>query len=155
MKNLIFLAILTISSSLFSQNINITLSGNWMKTINASDISEAGNDYPSAYTSDINQTIMTIKPKNNNKLITVYVKRNDIVWHNNLNLKILRTSSGTNGNTNISGGSIFQTITNIDTNFFTCRGPFTSLPFQYEINGISVLLPVQSYSTTIMFTLMH
>lgn len=155
MKNLIFTAFLIISNTMFSQNINITVAGSWMETINASDISEAGNDYPAAYTSNANQTSMTITPVNNNKLIYVLVNKTDIAWHNNLNLKIKRTSNGTNGNTSINGGIIFQTITNINTNFFTCTGPFTNLPFQYEITGISVLLPVQNYSTTIMFTVMH
>ncbi|NEW78904.1 MAG: hypothetical protein GZ086_05650 [Gelidibacter sp.] len=155
MKNLIFTAFLIISNTLFSQTIDITVIGSWMKTINASDISEAGNDYPAAYTSNTNQTIMTINPKNSSKLIYVFVKKTDIDWNNNLNLKIKRNSNGTNGNSSINGGIIFQTITNIDTNFFTCTGPFVNVPFQYEITGISVLLPVQNYSTTIMFTVMH
>ncbi|MDP3358846.1 MAG: hypothetical protein Q8S41_05800 [Lutibacter sp.] len=155
MRNLIFIAFLAISNTLFSQNITITVTGNWMKTIAASDISEAGNDYPTTYESNANQTLLTINPVNNNKQIIVYVKRSDIAWHNNLNLKVKRTANGTNGNTAITGGLIYQTITNLNANFFTCVGYHTFIPLQYEITGISVVLPVQSYSTEIMYTVMH
>lgn len=139
----------------FGQGIEFTVTGNWTKNIAASDINEAGNDYPTSYDSNINQTLLTINPKNWNKQINVLVKRNDIAWHNNLNLKVKRTSNGTNGNTNISGGLIYQTITNIDANFFICSGYHTFIPLQYEITGISVVLPVQNYSTEIMYTVIH
>lgn len=160
MKNVIILiGFLAISNMVFSQPVDLTISGidngNWAKTIAASDISEAGNDYPTSYESNTNQTLLTINPKNWNKLIIVYVKRNDIAWNTNLNLKVKRTSNGTNGNTNIGGGLIYQTITNIDANFFTCKGYHAFIPLQYEITGISVVLPAQSYSTEIMYTVMH
>lgn len=156
MKNLIiFIAFLAISINMFSQGIDVTVTGNWMRTIPATDISEAGNDYPAAYASNTNQTLLTINPKNSNKTIYVYVTRSDIAWHNNLNLKVKRTANGTNGNAAITGGLIYQTITNLDANFFTCQGYHTLIPLQYEITGISVVLPVQSYSTTITYTVMH
>jgi len=158
MKNLIFIAFLIISNTLFSQGINISLTGNWMKTISPSDISEAGNDYPNAYTSNTNQTLLTINPKNWNKTIYVYVTKSDIAWNSNLILKVKRNGSGTNSNGSINGGLIYQTITNEQTPvtpLFTCTGPFINIPFQYEITGISVVLPVQSYSTTIIYTVMH
>ena len=139
----------------FGQGIELTVTGNWAKNIAASDINEAGNDYPTSYASNINQTLLTINPKNDNKLIYVYVKKTDIAWHTNLNLKVKRTSNGTNGNTNISGGLIYQTITNVDANFFICKGYHTFIPLQYEITGISVVLPVQNYSTEIMYTVMQ
>lgn len=155
MKNLIFIAILAVSNSLYSQGIDIIVLGNWMKTIDASDIGDAGNDYASAYTSNIDQTKMTIIPKNYIKTIIVSVHKQDIAWNAALALKIRRASDGTNGNANIAGGQIFQTITDNDANFFTCNGPYVDVNLQYQITGISVLLPVQSYSTQVMFTVMH
>jgi hypothetical protein len=164
MKNLIFITFLVISNSLFSQGIDIIVTGGWMRNISPSDISEAGNDYPITYTSNTNQTLLTITPKNYNKTIYVYVTRSDIAWNTNLTLKIRRTSNGTNNNINIAEGLIYQTITNTSpplsapspvTPLFTCNGPFINIPLQYEITGISVLLPVQSYSTTIYYTVMH
>jgi hypothetical protein len=156
MKNVIILiGFLAFVNTMFSQGIELTVTGNWAKNIAASDISEAGNDYPTTYASNTNQTLLTINPKNWNKEIIVYVSKSDISWNSNLNLKVKRTSNGTNGNANINGGIIYQTITNLDANFFTCKGYHTFVPLQYEITGISVLLPVQSYSSTITYTVMH
>lgn len=164
MKNLLFISFLAISNMVFGQGINITVTGHWTKIIAASDISEAGNDYPTSYASNTNQTLLTINPKNWNKTIYVYVHKEDIAWNPALTLKVKRTSNGTNGNTNINGGLIYQTITNTQPPnyapstvipFFTCQGPFVNIPLQYEITGISVVLPAQSYSTTIMYTVMH
>lgn len=156
MKNLIFICFLVISNSLFSQGVDVTVTGNWMKNIAASDISEAGNDYPSSYTSNNNQTVMTINPKNWRKTTYVSVGKSDIAWNAALTLKVRRTANGTNGNNNISGGLSFQTITNnYDTDFFNCSDYHTLIPLQYQITGISVLLPVQSYSTTIYYTVMQ
>jgi len=62
MKNLFFIAFLVISNSLFGQGIDITVTGGWVNNISPSDISEAGNDYPTPYTSTINQTLLTIIP---------------------------------------------------------------------------------------------
>lgn len=162
MKNLIFICFLAISGSLFSQGIvfNVT-GGNWSPFIN---ISEAGEDYPIHYESSSSKTLLTIDPQNKIKDIYVYVTRSDIAWNNNLTLKIRRTSNGTNNNINIFGGLIYQTITNTSppstapspvTHLFICNGSFINIPLQYEITGISVLLPVQSYSTTIYYTVMH
>jgi hypothetical protein len=155
MKNLIFIAILAVSNSLYSQRVDIAVIGNWMKAIDASDISDAGNDYASAYTSNIDQTKITIIPKNYNKTNIVYIHKEDIAWNAALTLKIRRTSGGTYVYTNINDGLIFQTITNNDAYFFNCQGPYVDVNLQYQITGISVLLPVQSYSTTVMFTVLQ
>ncbi|OGS70581.1 MAG: hypothetical protein A3F91_08845 [Flavobacteria bacterium RIFCSPLOWO2_12_FULL_35_11] len=154
MKNLIFIAFLVISNSLFGQGFDMTVTGNWTRTIDASDIGEAGSDYPATFTSNLNQTLLTIDPKNKNKTFVVFVHKEDIAWIAALTLKIRRTSNGTNGNNSINGGLNYQVITNNDANFFTCSDLLTFVQLQYEITGISILLPVQSYSTSIMFTVM-
>jgi len=154
MKNLIFIAFLAISNCLFSQDTQITVTGNWMKTINASDIGEAGNDYPTTYASNLNQTLLTLDSKNKKKLVNVYVHKEDNLWNEALTLKIRRTSNGTNSSAILYDGLIYQAITNNDVVFFYCEDSPTFVPLQYEITGISVVLPVQSYSTTIIYTVM-
>lgn len=157
MKNYILIAFLVISNSLFSQGLAITVTGDWSPVIN---ISEAGNDYPIHYESLSSQTLLTINPKNMIKDIYVYVTRNDIVWNSSLTLKIRHTST----NMNIRGGVDYQTITNVTppssvpnlvAELFTYSGTAISVPLQYEITGISVLLPVDSYSTIITYTVMY
>ncbi|MGV8946612.1 MAG: hypothetical protein ACOH1N_09300 [Lutibacter sp.] len=160
MKNFIFIAFLVISNNLFSQNISINVVGSWIKDIDASTISNAGNDYPSAYTSAANQTQISIGISNKNKPVYIYVHKDDAVWDNSkLILKVRRTSDGTNNNTLVLpalSASSFQTITNtgiISPYLFSCEGYNTIVPLQYEISGLSVLLPVQTYSTTVVYTI--
>ena len=159
MKNLIFIALLITTNCLYSQKDKMTVSGNWTKNLSALDINDAGNDYASSIVSADNQSLITVSPggKSQNYVnIDVLVHREDINWNSNLTLKVKRTSNGTNGNTIISGGEInFQTINTIDSFLFSCTGNHTDVPLQYEITGISVLLPVQNFSTTVVYTLMN
>lgn len=165
MKNLIFLTFLVISTTMFGQGfINITAAGSWMKTITPTDIIEAGNDYPSSFESNPNQTLLSIYPNNKNFQVYVYVTRSNDNWHDNLILKVKRNGSGTNTNTNISGELTYHLIPDAQSpagrpssvpSFFTCYDDFVNIPLQYEITGISVVLPVKSYSTTITYTVMY
>lgn len=162
MKNLTFIIFLAFSTTLLSQDFTFTVAGNWMNTISPSDIIEAGNDYPTSYESNTNQTLLSITPTSNGKTLYVYVTRSDIKWHNDLILQIKRNTSG--NNSSVSGDTMYQVITNASppsntpsplATLFTCKGAVTSMNLQYKITGISVLLPVDSYSTTITYTVMH
>ena len=159
MKNLILIVFLVISNCLYSQKDKMTVSGNWTRDLSASDITGAGNDYASSIVSATNQSLITVSPGGNSKdyvNINVLVLREDNGWDSNLTLKVKRSSGGTNGNNIISGGINFQTISNTSyITLFSCTGEHTFVPLQYEITGISVLLPVQTYSTTVVFTLMN
>ena len=166
MKNLFFIAFLVFTNFLYSQKDKITVSGlpilelgNWTEDLSASDINGAGNDYNSSIVSALNQSLITVSPGGASKdyvNINVLVHREDIAWHSNLTLKVKRSSSGNNGNNIISGGLTFQPISNTNnTVVFSCTGQHTSVPLQYEISGISVLLPVQNFSTRVVFTLMN
>ncbi len=151
MKNFILIVFLIVSNWLFSQNVEIDVSGKWEKKIRASDITEAGNDYVGTYESDSDETEIEIKAKNKNKTITVLIRKEDDYdeWHPNLQLQVRRTD---NNNNNSNGGTSYQTITDFDSVFFYTEGRDNKVPIQYRINGISVLLPVQEYTTTIIFT---
>lgn len=158
MKNLIFIIFLVISNTMFSQGfINILVEGeNWVKSFTESDINVAGNDYNTSFESSASQTFLTISPNNKNNLVHVYVTRSNNNWHNNLKLRVRRTSNGNNqANSNIYGGTEYHYISDLTTEFFTCRGYPNDVALQYEITGLSVLLPVKSYSATIMYTVMY
>jgi hypothetical protein len=150
MKNFILIVFILISNVLFSQSIKVETRRGWTKTIPVSDIIEAGNDYGGTYDSDLDQTEITIEDKNKNRTVTVLVRKEDNPgdWHPNLDLQIRRTDNNINSN----GGTSFQTITDFNSVFFYIKGKKNTVPIQYRINGISVLLPVQNYTTTIIFT---
>ena len=158
MKKSFLIITLLIANICFGQQINVR--GNWNKELLTSEITLAGNDYNLSYLSKPNQSEITIKSHPKSKYFNLYghfkvfVHKEDNEWHPNLNLQLKRTSNGTNGNYNISSGTEFQIITNNSTFFFGSVGKQDKIPIQYNIKGISVLLPVKTYSTQIVFTVL-
>jgi hypothetical protein len=148
MKNFTLIVFILISNVLFSQSVSV--SGSWTRTTSASDITEAGNDYVGTYTSSTTQTRITISNGSKDKTRVEVRKENNFSdWHPNLILQI----KCTNRIKVDSGGNNFQTITDNDAFFLTTKaGNQTNIPLQYTISGISVLLPVKDYTTTIWFT---
>lgn len=167
MRTLFFISFLAITNCLYSQKDKMTVSGlptlengNWTKNISALDIIYgAGNDYSNSILSADNQSLITVSPGGkiqNYVSIDVLVQREDVAWLNSLSLNVRRTDKGNNGNNMISGGINFQPISNINsTVVFSCTGQHTSVPLQYEVTGISVLVPVQNFSTRVVYTLMN
>lgn len=151
MKKLIFICFLAISNSFFGQgnnNFTVNVNSSWIKSILASDIIEAGNDYNLDYfTDDSDRTIVTISSNWQNKNFNVYISKNDDVWDPILDLQIRQVGIGQG----------FVTIPdNINSLYFSIKGSKKNImTLEYKIKGISVLLPVQPYTTTIVFTVLQ
>ncbi|MET3125371.1 hypothetical protein ABID42_000459 [Arcicella rosea] len=149
---------LLINHSFFSQSIVIQSGGtNWSESLSSSTITQAGADYTNNITSSSNQSLINV----NGSLLTyqVSVRRQDIVWDSRLQLFIRKTGDGTGGllaTITPSGVSSYQQITTTNSNFFSgslaLLGNRVGVPIQYEIRGVSVLIPVKTYSTTIIYT---
>lgn len=157
MKNFILIVFLLISNCLFSQSIVVKGSWIWPPQINwISDLTEAGNDYIGTYESDLNETEISLDSGQGNRkrwlVVNIHKEINPSDWHPNLELQLRRTSGGTNSNFNIYNGESFQTVTDNYSFFFNTYGDQDNVPIQYKINGISVLLPVQDYTATVVFT---
>ncbi|SDW37522.1 hypothetical protein SAMN05444411_101595 [Lutibacter oricola] len=152
MKNIIYVLLILISTSVFSQKIKV--SGNWNKTLSVTDISIAGNDYAPYYESKTNQTRLTVSPIPNswyNRKYTrfkVFVHKADFNWHSNLNLEV-KITSNTHGN---STGKQYQEVTNYSNLFFETIGKQSNIKLQYKISGLSVTIPAETYSTEIIYT---
>jgi hypothetical protein len=155
--------------SLLANSQSISVSGNWLPTITA--ITTTGSDYSGSLTSAANQTLITASGLGSllaAKNYRISVSRTDANWHNNLVLTARRTGGGNPsflGILSASGGTTAQTITNLSTAFFTINVGFLSLglgnaslsniPIEYTLSGISVVLPVKTYSTTITYTILE
>ena len=154
--------------SLLAKGQAISVSGNWLPSLTA--ISTAGSDYsPSSLNSAANQTLITASSLGSllvAKSYRISVSRTNTNWHNNLVLTARRTGAGTPSllsAVSASGGTTAQTITNISTAFFTINVSFLSLggislsniPIEYSLSGISVILPVKTYSATITYTIVE
>ncbi|WP_435356573.1 hypothetical protein [Emticicia sp. SJ17W-69] len=148
------------------------INSTWTPTPNA--ITEAGNNYTSStitnasYITYIYITMPGIYSGSDATAnhYTVQIKRTDsgLNWDTvGLTISATRTGNGTGGGSSILGTSMITggtsplpiTISNqyfFDGNNYGTT-PRINIPIQYEIGGISVLLPVNIYSTTITYTL--
>lgn len=135
-----------------SKGQTIRAIGGWNNSISANTITTAGNDYSLNVISGINQTSLDISPTAINWIVRI--NKIDNHWHNSLELYAKRTGNGLIlATATISGGAIFSVIQNTSTEFFRGTISITSIPIQYEIKGLSVLIPAGNYSTTIYYTI--
>jgi hypothetical protein len=137
----------------------VTVTGSWTVTVPSSLITDAGMDYTQTFISATNQSLLDFKtglaPS-----YTIFVQKMDTDWHPNLSLWIKRTGqgNGSGGRTiPMTGGENFMQVTNSPQPFFYDASNSThnrnNVPIQYQIQGLSVIIPVKSYSTTLMFTI--
>lgn len=163
MKKIIFLAILLLSSFM-GRTQTITASPSWNISVPANTITEAGNNYTTNITSAASQTLVSFSVSAGlfGGNYTVSVHKIDSDWHSNLSLWTQRTGAGTGSgwfsSGTITGGLTFVQLTNAPQTFFSgstgiLSSGRTNIPIQYEIRGVSVLLPVKTYTTTVVYTI--
>lgn len=136
-----------------AEAIDVTATGSWNRTVDASDLaSGAGSDLVGIYESAVNATALTIlNTTGNTDNWRTDVRRSDGTWHGNFILYIQRTSDGTGGGS-ISGGLSYTVIGTTDSQFFAGAGDRSSVNLQYKLTGMSVSIPPNTYSTTVVFT---
>ncbi len=156
MMKKILMFILFIANQIYSQSLTVT--GTWTSTLATSNITEAGLDYSSSYNimSSVSQSLMTVNSAKNS-VAFVYVQKSDTSWDTRLILSVLRTGSGTgNNNFLVTNGTTSQIVSNVPQYFFEVRPAggtrVSNIPIQYKISGFTVLLPVKSYTTTLLYT---
>ncbi len=138
--------------------LGIQVNGDWNYSIATTDISEAGLDFTGTYASASNQILIDITyPNNANVKWEVHVEKQDIDWDSSLDLYVRRTGNGNgqgngNGNGFVQLGTAYQLITSNSQFFFKGRKRRTDIPIQYELRGVSVLIPAKAYETTIIYT---
>ncbi|WP_304232204.1 hypothetical protein [Jiulongibacter sediminis] len=157
----VFGLIILISTSFFQlKGQTISASPGWTYTLSGSDISEAGNNYNVNIESGANQTLVDVTTNSfYNSNFRVSVEKIDNVWNNQLTLSVRRTGNGSGGwFAGISGGTNYIQLTNTpqllytgNTGYFS--GGYFSVPIQYRVQGLSLLVPAQSYSTTVRYTI--
>lgn len=163
MKKTVFLILFALYH-LIGTAQTITASPGWNVSIPANTVTEAGSNYTTNATSAINQTLVSLSISGGlfGTTYTVSVQKMDTDWHSNLSLWALRTGDGTGNGIfilgTITGGTTFTQLTNAPQTFYTgttglLGSSRTNVPIQYEIRGLSVLLPVKTYATTVVYTI--
>ena len=122
-------------------------------------ITEAGNNYSSAITSVANQTTLTISV--GLALLTswkVFVRKQDATWNASLSVWVRKTGDGTGilvpvlGTISPNGATSYVQLTATNQEIFSGFSNRFNVPMQYELRGLSVLIPTGSYSTSVIFT---
>lgn len=133
--------------------IDISVTGNLTRTIDTSDLqSGAGSNLISIYESVSDHGLMTLSNTTGNAdNWRVDVRRSDTTWNGNLVLFVKRTGDGSGGGS-ISGGSGYQQITALDSQFFSGSGDRTNIPIQLKLSGVSITIPPNTFSTTVIYT---
>lgn len=160
-----FLLFILVLSALESKSQSISVSGTWYPSISASNITEAGSDYAAGYnvSSNANQSLVAITMPGSgffNVLDNwrVDISKSDLTWNSSLILEVQRTGNGTGTrwwfwSSSITGGTGYQTISNLPSPFFSGNGNYTNIPMRYKLSGLSVLIPVGTYTTNVVYTL--
>jgi hypothetical protein len=156
-KIVLFIASLLCCFVAKSQRISVNTG--WSVSIPVGTITEAGNDYSTSVTSPISQTLIDFKTGGASSY-TISVQKVDIDWHPNLSVWVQRNGdgSGSGGLTvPMTGGTTFIQVTNTPQIFFFDASGAShnrnNVPIQYRILGYSVLLPVKTYTTTVVYTI--
>lgn len=152
-KHKVKTAFVLISALLFcieTGAIQILVSGSWVRTIDAADLQGlAGSDLNPAYESATDQ--IGIEIRQTGSTWRVDIKKVDTNWHGNFHLFVRRTSNGS-GSGSISGGTTYQEITDADQAFFNGSSTRNFIDIQLRLEGVSVQVPQDSYSTTVYYT---
>jgi len=132
--------------------IDITLTGDWSTTIDSDDlISGAGSDLNPTYESPSDQVLVDItNTMGGGDSWRVDVHKSDVVWNSDITVYAHRTSNGTGGS--VSGGTSYLQITVSDQTFFTGTDDVADIGLQYKIDGISIDINPNTYTTTIVYT---
>ncbi|GLU56137.1 hypothetical protein [Dyadobacter frigoris] len=153
---LLILLIFAVNFVTKAQGITITSATSWTVSplSSANIITKAGKDYAGFETSPANQTLLKLT---GTVLCSINIQQvTGANWDSNLKIYARRSGAGT-GLAILLGGGSYQLVTTSSTQLFTAALGILlgkeDIPIQYQIQGLSVLLPAKSYSTTIMYTI--
>ncbi len=134
--------------------ISITVTGSWSVTIDAADLqSGAGSDLTGTYESATDQIDIDITgTAGPGDTWRVDVSKSDTNWHANFLLYVQRTSDGTGSPSHISGGTTYQEVTDTDQSFFNGERDKSNIDVQLKLEGVSILVPDDTYTTTVTYT---
>ena len=140
------------------QAINITITGSWLLTIDASNLQAgAGSDLIDTYesASDVKISRAGGREEKDWRNWRVDVKKTHTNWHSNFLLEVIRTSDGTGRGTISGGNTSYQEVTDAYKSFFSGLGDRRGVHVRLELSGVSVQVPPDTYTTTVYYTVVE
>jgi len=137
----------------------ITVTGTWTLTITEANLQNGpGSDLTDTYVSNANQVYVSIQKSGvgwfTNWYWRVDVRKSDSHWHGNFHLDVLRSGNGFGFGT-ITGGTSYREITDVDQSFFSGSRHRILIGLQYRLRGVSVQIPTDTYTTTVIYTVVE
>ncbi len=127
----------------------------WSLTVGSADIiGGAGGDFAAEYESAADEKQLQISnPGPLSGYYRVDVRKSDSSWDSRITLYIRRTSDGT-GTGTISGGTVYQEVTDQDTEFFSGYQDRSDIDVQFKVSGgyAGLGLHADSYVTSVVYT---
>ncbi len=163
MRILILIGFLGCSFVLKAQVMEIMVDGSVEFDQNNFTISEAGTDFPNSIESESSLYLSVIsgddwdKKMNPNRKWKVEVRKEDLIWDEEIQLEIVRTGDGY-GNQNkhnkskIYNGTNYQKIGSISSYFFSGKGQITEVPIEVRLSGFSIVHGAKDYETNVILT---
>jgi hypothetical protein len=136
--------------------LEVTVSGGHVFTIDQGDLAGgAGSNFIPVHQSAVDSVLITVAgTTGETDAWQLLVHKEDALWHGSLALGVLRTGTGS-GSGSIGGGHVLSLILNAsDQVFFEGSGDRATIPVQLTLSGVSVLIPVDSYTTTVYLTIL-
>ena len=156
MKKLFIILLILTSKVLTTAQSVAVIGSSWSNSVAANSVSQAGVDHSTTtLTSLSNQSLLDVTGVNASTSWTVSVQTQFSDFSNGLSLWLRKTGDGSSielGNS-FSGTPNFIQLSNLGQ--YLCNGVKNrnSIPIQYEIRGISVLVPARTYGATVLFTI--
>lgn len=155
MRHIITFCIACLSAlAVSAQTLSINSGSTWSVSTLSSTISKAGKNYEHIETSSTSQTLFKV-----NALLAWSISAHlssTSNWDSSLKLYVQRTGNGT-GIAIVTGGTTYMQLTSTPQLFFSgllnVLAHRDNIPVQYKIEGLSVMLPVKTYTTTITYTI--
>ena len=131
--------------------IAITVTGSWSETINEADLQGgAGTDLVSTYESASDEISIDVTDVGQSNW-KVEQRKVDTNWHANFTLSVRRTADGT-GEGDVNGGQTYTEVEDTDRQFFTGSKQRMNVKCQLKLEGVSVQIPPDTYTTTVYYT---
>lgn len=134
----------------------VTITGGYGFVIDQTDLSGgAGSNFNPEHSSPVDAILITVDGMlSDSDSWQIMVRKENVLWQGSLGLCLLRTAAGTGTGTISSGAVLPLTLTATDQVFFEGAGNRNTIPVQLKLNGVSVLIPADTYAATLVFTIM-
>lgn len=148
-----FLAFFAVPTALYAQTLTIKVQQRWRLTLGATNLTGgAGTGFPSVFESAPDEVSVGIsKTVDPPATWQVDIRRTDSNWDTGVRLYARRTADGT-GTGSITGGTVYQEISDVDQYFFSGSGDRSKIEIQYRVEGVSLALGLDTYLTDISYT---